>query len=818
MSLLLGYLGYRALQNNKQPSIKALTLIPDGCSALFTYDNYTEFANSLRNKNLLWQDLRSLSSFSSFEKHLAYFDSLLILHPDLTDLVQNNPVYLSIYPDKTFLITLNFKELCDETKFTNKLSTIFPPNGAVRLFVQVKDGVLAVSDTESLLSKLFDDKFPKLIDNANFITLNNEVNYGGSSVYVNHYGLLNKSFSSINIKPESIALNGIKNTDSLLFTGDKQAAALTGTELLNHIPLLCNAFEIYAVQNGFSLSKKHENNNWWLSVNEQALFNAEKQFHENIKDFVITTSLPSKNKALVVSISDSLKIAELIPYISDSSFTHKQIIKLQKKSFSFSKSTFPVLSLSEMNYMLMFSDHLVFTSTEQEAEIFLNASINKSSLLDNLSFRSYAVKNFDTDFHYLRYFSVNSLSKEQLPFDNSLIESDLNYLKNISHCSFLSTYKSDFLNFRFYIKFLQESISDDPNLLWTLNADTTIITKPWLFKNHMTQGAEIVFQTGDKILQLQNATGKIIWKKQIAESVRSDIFMVDAFKNGKLQLLFNTDNYIHLIDRNGKYVQGYPVKLSSKATNKLSVLDYENKKDWRLFIACADNKIYNYSIWGIKNEGFKPYLTADQVVLPIKYCKVGLSDYLITADHKGRLYAFSRKGDGRIDFKNKMTQDVIDFELVSGNSLATTQIIYFDEKNYLLNKISLGDKKEIFKTSEAQVRPAYCFNDADKNSITDLIIAGKELIEVYDINGNKNFQQKLKENFNPHVVNFYSVNNSSIINALDKENTTLVVANIDQQKIKEYKSTQIPLICDVFNDGKTYLILVSGKQIRCYKL
>ena len=229
-----------------------------------------------------------------------------------------------------------------------------------------------------------------------------------------------------------------------------------------------------------------------------------------------------------------------------------------------------------------------------------------------------------------------------------------------------------------------------------MNADTTIISKPFLFKNHTTKGNEILFQTADNKLYLQNATGKTLWKTKLNEKIESEFFVIDAFKNGKFQMLFNTKNYLHLIDRNGNYVQGYPVKLPSSATNKLSVFDYENKNDQRLFIACADKKIYNYSIWGIKQDGFKPVHTVAEVILPIKYCKIGLSDYLITADRKGNIHAFSRKGDGRIDFKNKLIENAEDIEIVAGNSIMNTQIIYYDKMGHLLNKISLDDKKTIF--------------------------------------------------------------------------------------------------------------------------
>ncbi|MGZ4100111.1 MAG: hypothetical protein ACXVNM_14590, partial [Bacteroidia bacterium] len=276
-------------------------------------------------------------------------------------------------------------------------------------------------------------------------------------------------------------------------------------------------------------------------------------------------------------------------------------------------------------------------------------------------------------------------------------------------------------------------------------------------------------------------------------------------------------NYIHLLDRNGNYVQGYPVKLPSRASNKLCVFDYENKNDLRLFIACSDNKIYNYTIWGIKNDGYKPLVTDNNVILPIKYCKVGLSDYLVTADRKGKIYAFSRKGEGRIDFKNKLVEDITDFELEEGNSLSNTQLVYYDEKNNLIDKVSLADKKEIFKTKENEGRWTYKFADFDKNTITDVLLASPGKLEVYDIMGNKIFSREEPALKTPYSLDYKTLGNAAYILVFDDVNSKVIISS-EQQTSKEFVATQLPLPCELFDDGKPYLLVVSGNQIKCYKL
>lgn len=765
----------------------------------------------------MWQDLRVINSLNRFETHLHYFDSLLNTQDDLKELIENNPVHFSYYPDNSFLITFNLKELSDEKLFKEKLNHFFVQPAGIKVSAQINDGVFGISNSEQRLRTVFDRTTAKLQNNKNFQLLKSTANYSGNEIYINHQGLFYQSYSAATILPESISLNGLSAVDSISFYGDMKASPLNSYECLTKVPLLCNSFEIFTTGNAETLFNNKNENDWWNNVNEAALFNAKKQFYDNIGEYIITATLPSKNTALILSQKDSLKIAELLPFMKDTTYSHLKILKLKKNNSSFCKSTFSILKLNEPEFLVAFNDYIVFTKTESDAEIFANSFVNNSSILNNSSFNAYASKNFDTDFHYLKYLLTSSLSKEQLPLTELMHSSDITGFKNISHCSYLSTFKNNFRHYRFFIKYFQEDVSGEPDLLWTFNSDTLITTCPNIFKNHLTKGNEVVFQTIDKNLYLINATGKTIWKKKLIEEVRSEIFMVDAFKNKKYQLLFNTDNYLHLIDRNGNYVQGYPVKLPAKATNKLSVLDYENKNDLRLFIACADSRIYNYTIYGIKHEGYKPMQTMSPVSLPIKYCKVGLSDYLITGDRKGRIYAFSRKGDGRIDFKNKLLESLSDFEIESGNSLSQTQLIYFDEKNHLINKISLADKKEIYKTLEEEGTMAYAFEDADNNKITDVIVAGKESVAVYNITGTKNTEMKTGI-ANPFAVNYHKTVTNARLSVFDVTNSTISLINVEQNTFKDYPATQEPFIFDLFNDGKSYLLIANGNKIKCFKL
>jgi hypothetical protein len=339
-----------------------------------------------------------------------------------------------------------------------------------------------------------------------------------------------------------------------------------------------------------------------------------------------------------------------------------------------------------------------------------------------------------------------------------------------------------------------------------------------VFTNHSTQENELCFQDNAKQLYLISSTGNLIWKKKLNEVITSDIYTVDIFKNGKLQMLFNTENYLHLLDRNGNYVQGYPVKLPAKVTSDITLLDYENNKDYRIFLACANKHIYNFSLYGIKTEGFTPLKTDAIVELPIQYIKVGQSDYLITVDVMGKIYAFSRKGVGRIDFKNKTTTNLSNFYVLSGNTLDNSKLIYVDDKNNLLNKISLTDKKEALKLGDELSGFKTHYDLINDDAQMDVLVYGDGALYGYDL-----FSSKLIEYFSATSVyeNVQAISTSShnYVLAFDKTGQKIDIINKECKLISSISNASIkPLVSNLYKNGKTYLVITNHHHVFCQEL
>jgi hypothetical protein len=257
------------------------------------------------------------------------------------------------------------------------------------------------------------------------------------------------------------------------------------------------------------------------------------------------------------------------------------------------------------------------------------------------------------------------------------------------------------LSIRFKEKAREESTTE-----WETLLDTVAAIKPFFFTNHITGAKEVFIQDVRNNTYLINAAGRVLWKVPLNERIIGNIYMIDYFRNGKYQLLFSGTNYLHLLDRNGNYVERYPVKLRSPATNSLSLFDYDNNQIYRLFIAGEDKMIYSYDKTGNVVKGWIPFKTSGLVKGEISYFKVSGKDYLVVCDESS-IYFLDRTGNKRVNLKEPVTKAFgsalrlnpgSEPSLVCTSPDGTINHIYFDGsvKKLSLKQFSVDHSFDIF--------------------------------------------------------------------------------------------------------------------------
>ena len=300
-------------------------------------------------------------------------------------------------------------------------------------------------------------------------------------------------------------------------------------------------------------------------------------------------------------------------------------------------------------YFTIIDNYLVFGSSVKSLSELIHDNVLSRTLITDIAYRDY--KNNISPKSNLSFYA--DLSRSPMNFSKYLLPEIIKgWENNIQVFQKLQVFglQMDAGNSMMYTNLFLKSVpeyKDKPRTVWESLLDTTIDFKPQFVINHNTKQTEIFLQDMSNNIYLMNQAGRILWKQNLNEKINSTVYQVDYYKNGKLQLLFSTVNYLHLIDRNGNYVERYPVKLRSPATNGVALFDYEKNKNYRLFIACEDKKIYAYTIDGSLVKGWHFGKSEEIVNQPVNHFQVENKDYIVFGDRL-KTYILDRRGSDRV--------------------------------------------------------------------------------------------------------------------------------------------------------------------------
>ncbi|MCW5920917.1 MAG: DUF3352 domain-containing protein [Saprospiraceae bacterium] len=192
------------------------------------------------------------------------------------------------------------------------------------------------------------------------------------------------------------------------------------------------------------------------------------------------------------------------------------------------------------------------------------------------------------------------------------------------------------------------------SLLWKTPLGAPAATQPFIVEG--SEGIALVMQDSRHELYRLNASGAVVWRRQMEEPILGAVQGIDFWGNGSLFFLFNTANRIWLLDDKGHDAQGFPLELLSPATNGVTAVDFDNNSKYSYFIACANGNLYGYDQFGRPLPGWNPQSGIGRVTHPVLHFQQGNKDYLAALNQAGRLFVFGRNGAERfppVQFQGK---------------------------------------------------------------------------------------------------------------------------------------------------------------------
>jgi hypothetical protein len=145
------------------------------------------------------------------------------------------------------------------------------------------------------------------------------------------------------------------------------------------------------------------------------------------------------------------------------------------------------------------------------------------------------------------------------------------------------------------------------NKVQVLERDTTVFipTGPFPVQNSATGKTNSFYQNANLYLCLNDENGKGVWGVPFKQPLCGYVESVDFFANGKIQFLFAAGESLYLIDRLGRFVNGFPVNLGKPVLLGPKAYDFTGAKGYTVMILHRDNSLEMYDLHGKKPASWK---------------------------------------------------------------------------------------------------------------------------------------------------------------------------------------------------------------------
>lgn len=461
----------------------------------------------------------------------------------------------------------------------------------------------------------------------------------------------------------------------------------------------------------------------------------------------------------------------------------------------------------EEKYFTFYDNYLITGNSYLTVSRFLYDNLLNKTLANDLIYR-----NFESTLPSLAGYLFYCIPSDIIDYlanslNSNIIEglrSNRNSLDKIQGVGFQFASSNDMIYSNLSVRFRDEARKESLTE-WETLLDTTAAIKPFFFTNHNTGAKEIFVQDLKNNGYLINSAGRVLWKAPLREQINGNVYMIDYYRNGKFQLLFSGRDYLHLLDRNGNYVERYPVSLRSPATNPLALFDYDNTRDYRLFIAGEDKLIYAYDKTGSVVKGWKPFRTAGVVTSEIAFFRVSGKDYLVAADDRA-IYFLDRTGNIRLRTKEAATK-------AAGSTLRLstggTPSVVCSAPDGTIQHIQFDGEVVKYRLREFSNDHSFDYFDVDGNSIGEYIFLDKGKLYLFGNNRAEIFTREFGSSNLGGPINFIFSGSDRKIGVVDLNGELIYLVNRNGDVMKGFPLSGASLfsIGRLSNRGSWHLIV-----------
>jgi hypothetical protein len=878
--LAFSIVGYIFYINIKKDDANPFLFVPDNSALLLQFDQPGKVFGKLLEDTTVWESLTQVEAFKKLEGDILHLGAFLHEKQEYFDQLNNSPLIISFHPDKdyetahvvflskmgvvpfrsdikTFIelhVGPNFVLTDYESDNFNGFQLTNTENDRTFFFVFV-DGVMIASSEKAMIEKAVETYYNNkthFSQSKEFIQLQETSGDKVDARLFIHYAQLGELFKTfanrenfnalswlnnladwtetdLIIKNNEILLNGFTNYNKSAkqFLGDFTSQLGSEDKTINLLPFNTNI----VLRQGFS-----DFQSYYSKYLKSEISKVDRVYADKISEFVgkevslasNATSeqefkentwgiigLQSKKKARAVLNAIAKKMNS--PVSNFEGYTIRQIGHNKLLSSMFGN----IFSVITNNYYVFVGDYVVFANSPSSLIKLLQNYKTGKTLDLNESYKQFS-DNLSTTSNLTLYINPLGIINLLPKFMND--ETDISFMENaktISHFKGMVFQYSRGESGMFYTSFYLNHgnvVQSDNISRWKISLSDEIVGQPYLVKDHSTNKYNVIVFDKSANMYLISTDGILLWKKRIDNLPISSIYEVDFFKNRKIQYLFNTLDFVYLIDKNGEMLINYPKKLNPSATNGLQLFDYSNTKNYRLLISLADKWTYNYTIKGKQIEGWNKPRMNNPIKEPVTRLVINDKDYIIITDSENNVKIVNRKGEVRITLKDKPNKarnsGYFENKTNSKGIIITTnqsgKLVYFNT-NGQLKYTDFGDfSPEHF----------FLYEDFNNDGSIDFIFLDKNELKVFSRLKKEIFSYHFNSEIKIKPVFFKIGKNQKVLGIVaDQEKTIYLFDDKGNIVINRGLVGETPFTVGSLNNNKELnLITAAGNVLYNYRL
>lgn len=787
--LIIAFLLFYQYRKQTAPVTRSIQAVPVNAAAIISFQNFNDLWSKVRETNLVWQALLETEYVGNLNQNLVTIDSLIQSDEVLAELMSKQEVLVSAHQepsgDLRYLFLLNLPQNVNESSITSflrdknldaglsnrdykgvKVHSVNSKTGKFNFFLhnQLFVGSFSASLAEQSVDQLLsgnslanDSAFAEIYSTSGrFVDGNVLINYRFFDPATGRYlsdegkgisGVDGKSGGwsalDLTLKPDAILLNGftgfISDTGFVKrFDSQKpQSIQFTSVTPANAISFAWLGFSHTLSWLERSAKPQIASQFSWVEHEAAAVatLSGNKVRHYNI--------FSARNPAGVL---DGNWYLEAQPGQTDTfSFNYRdfRVKKLMIDSTDLQTAFGPWFGKVHKPLTFTVGPYVVMAEDSVSAFAFIDQYISEKTLGNDDNYPHFA-ENLNQESNIYVYSAIGKSLEVYPSFasdtTNKLMESGRELLSKFEAAGIQLSSENNFFYTTAFLRY-NPVTKQSRTTMWEVALNAPATGKPWIVVNHNDNTKEVFVQDTTGVVYLIDNKGNKLWERDVYSSIISDVHQVDGFKNGKLQLLFNTADSLYLIDRNGENVNEFPVAVPGGATAALAVFDYDRNLDYRIIVPSGERKVLNYDIKGNQVEGWMSPETEAEVENKIVHTSINSRDYIVALDKGGNVYGFDRRGDKRWIPKVRLPENAKGLYPDKGKDLPNSWIVTTDSIGRI-HRLSFSEVPEVLQTGKYSGKYKFESFDVEGDGVRDYIYTDTSGLSVFGPAGNEKMKLK----------------------------------------------------------------------------